>query len=125
MRNSPFELRDLWEQQENFMRLLQQERNFPEFPVDLSSKDGQRLIQNIRHHCMDELHEASICLKNAKSHRLTENPVVDREAYLEELCDAQHLLFEIFIASGFTRQEFCQAYLAKGLVNEERIKGSY
>jgi hypothetical protein len=119
------ELEELWDQQESFMYLLQEKRNFPQFPTDLSSKQGQKFLKDIRNHLMEELFEAGQHLKNAKSHRVTEIPEVDREAYKEELVDVLHLFFELVIASGISRKELVDAYLEKGRVNVERIRSGY
>lgn len=118
-------LQDMWDQQVEFMKLLQEKRGFPEFPTDLSTKKGQQFLKDIRNHLMEELFEAGQHLKNAKSHRVTDIPQVDREAYKEELVDALHLFFELVIASGISREEMFEAYMKKGDVNFERIKGSY
>ena len=115
----------MWQQQVNFMRLLQEKRGFPQFPTDLASKKGQQFLKDIRNHLMEELFEAGQHLKNAKSHRATELPEVDREAYKEELVDALHLFFELVIASGITKEELVEAYLKKGEVNEQRILSGY
>lgn len=115
----------MWKQQEAFMRLLQEKRNFPEFPTDITSKKGQQFLKDIRNHLMEELFEAGQHLKNAKSHRATELPEVDRDAYVEELVDALHLYLELVIASGVTLDELFEAYMKKGDVNFERIKGGY
>lgn len=115
----------MWDQQVAFMKLLQEKRGFPEFPTDISSKKGQKFLKDISHHIMDELFEAGQHLKNAKSHRATLIPEIDREAYKEELVDALHLYFELAIAAGITLDELVEAYLKKGEVNEERIKGGY
>lgn len=74
---------------------------------------------------MEELFEAGQHLKNAKSHRATELPDVDREAYKEELVDALHLYFELVIASGLDVDELFDAYLAKGDINFDRIRNGY
>lgn len=118
-------LREMWDQQEAFMRLLQEKRNFPQFPTDITSKKGQQFLKDIRNHLMEELFEAGQHLKNAKSHRATELPEVDREAYKEELVDALHLYFELVIASGVSLDELHEAYMAKGEVNFDRIKNGY
>lgn len=118
-------LQSMWEQQIAFMRLLQLKRNFPEFPTDITSKTGQKFLKDIRNHMMEELYEAGLHLKNAKSHRATELPEVDRKAYLEELVDALHLYFELVIASGITVDELVEAYMDKGQVNVERILDGY
>lgn len=118
-------LKKMWEQQVAFMRLLQEKRGFPEFPTDISSKKGQQFLKDIRNHLMEELYEAGQHLKNAKSHRATDIPEVDREAYVEELVDALHLYFELVIASGVSLEELHEAYMKKGDVNFERINGGY
>lgn len=119
------DLKVMWSQQEQFMKLLQEKRNFPTFPVDISSKNGQKLLKDITHHMMDELFEAGQHLKNSKSHRQTLVPEVDREAYKEELVDALHLYFELVIASGITLEEMVEAYLSKGRTNTSRIENGY
>jgi hypothetical protein len=118
-------LEQMWEQQRKFMELLCEKRGFPQFPTDLATKKGQQFLKDIRNHLMEELFEAGQHLKNAKSHRATEIPEVDREAYKEELVDALHLYFELVIASGITVDELFDAYMAKGRVNEERIRNGY
>jgi len=115
----------MWEQQLSFMKLLQEKRNFPQFPADITSKQGQQFLKDIRNHLMEELFEAGQHLKNAKSHRATELPEVDREAYIEELVDALHLYIELVIASGVTVDELHEAYMKKGNINFDRIKGGY
>jgi hypothetical protein len=107
------------------MVLLQEKRNFPQFPTDITSKKGQQFLKDIRNHLMEELFEAGQHLKNAKSHRATELPEVDREAYKEELVDALHLYFELVIASGVSLDELYDAYMKKGDVNFERIRTGY
>jgi len=121
----PDRLDRMWKQQEDFMRLLQQKRGFPEFPTDISSKLGQKFLKDITHHLMDELFEAGQHLKNAKSHRATLVPEVDREAFKEELVDALHLYFELVIASGIELDELVEAYLLKGRTNVNRIENGY
>ena len=118
-------LAKMWVQQVEFMELLQEKRGFPDFPTDLASKKGQQFLKDIRNHLMEELFEAGQHLKNAKSHRATEIPEVDREAYKEELVDALHLYFELVIASGINLHELVEAYLNKGEVNVKRIKTGY
>lgn len=120
-----FELDDMWKQQEEFMNLLKEKRGFPQFPVDITSKDGQKLLKDISHHMMDELFEANQHLKNSKSHRATEIKEIDREAYVEELVDALHLFFEVCIASGVTKSELYDVYMRKGDVNTARITTGY
>jgi hypothetical protein len=114
----------MFKQQEQFMNLLREKRGFPDFPVDLSSKAGQKLLKNISYECADELHEARQHLKQ-KDHRISDMGGVDRAEYVEELVDALHYFFEIVIASGITVDEMFEAYMKKGEVNTTRITGDY
>jgi dimeric dUTPase (all-alpha-NTP-PPase superfamily) len=116
---------EMWEQQHEFMELLREKRNFPTFPVDLTSKSGQKFLRSVTYECMGELFEANQELKNSKGHRATDVREIDKEAYLEELCDSMHYFLEIVIASGFTLEEFVEAYLAKGRINHKRICDGY
>ena len=115
----------MWAEQKTFMHLLQKMRNFPDFPVDLTSKDGQRLIKEIIHDCQDELGEARVLLKNSKNHRQTEVTEFDRASYVEELVDSFKFLLEILILSGVSYEEFCAAFDAKTHINTDRIKNGY
>ena len=114
------DMKVLWDQQREFMLLLQEKGKFPQFPVDLTSKDGQFLLKQISYECGDELHEARQLLK-IKRHRGPTMSEVDRDAYVEEVTDALHYLFEIAIASGITLEELCEAYLKKGEINVQRV----
>ena len=118
-------LQQMWTQQESFMRLLQKKRNFPEFPVDVASKGGQKFLKGITHECMHELFEANQMLKNSKDHRATEVKEFDRDGYVEELVDALHYFFEIAILSGVSMDELFDAYIQKGNINIDRIENGY
>jgi hypothetical protein len=118
-------LQKMWDQQLDFMNLLREKRNFPEFPVDITTKQGQKFLKSITHECMGELFEANQELKNSKSHRASDLPDIDKNAYLEELVDSLHFFFEIVIASGIGLDDLVGAYLSKGQKNVERIEGGY
>lgn len=118
-------LDEMWQQQQKFMELLHKERDFPSFPVDTDSKEGQKILKNITHECMHELFESNLILKNSKDHRATDVKGFDRDAYIEELCDVLHYFFEIAILSGISIQELYEMYMKKGLINFERIKKGY
>lgn len=107
------------------MHLLQRKRNFPEYPVDPTSKDGQRHIKNVGHDCMHELFEALHLLKNSKQHRVTEIRSFDRDEFVEELVDAQKFLLEMLIIAGVSINEFYEQFINKTNVNIKRINGDY
>ena len=116
---------EMWDQQEAFMKLLQEERSFPEFPVDISTKEGQKFLKGITHECQHELFEANQLLKNSKDHRQKDIKQFNEEAYLEELVDSMHYLFEIIIASGISKERVYDSYMKKGKKNIRRIKNGY
>lgn len=118
-------LQQMWDQQEQFMKLLQEERGFPNFPVDITSKQGQQFLDGVSYHMIKELFEAGLHLKNTKSHRATEIKEVDKEAYKEELVDVLHLYFEICLAAGINLDELFECYIKKGNINVNRIKNGY
>lgn len=115
----------MWEQQSEFVKLLQKKRGFPETPVDLSKKDGQKFVKSLVYETMTELFEALVHLKNSKSHRATEIKEFERDEFVEELVDAQHFLIEIAIASGISEEEFRRVYTKKGEKNISRIENGY
>jgi len=118
-------LTEMWQQQQDFMSLLKEKRGFVDFPVDASSKSGQKLLKNITHECMHELFEANLLLKNSKEHRATDVKEFDKDSYVEELCDALHYFFEIAILSGVTLEELHAMYMKKGRINVDRIEKGY
>ncbi len=118
-------LSKMWDQQEAFMRLLQEKRDFPEFPVDLSDKQGQRHCKQIAFDAMEELFEAVQTLKNSKAHRATNVKEFDRDHYVEEIVDAIHYVIELALVSGISAEEMYEAYMAKGGVNDARIRNGY
>lgn len=118
-------LKAMWEQQREFMHLLQEKRGFPPFPTDLASKDGQKRCKQIAFDVMGELFEAVQTLKNSKDHRATNVVEFDRAHYIEEIVDAVHFAIELAIFSGISQDELFEAYMQKGDVNTKRIKEGY
>jgi hypothetical protein len=117
-------LEQLWNQQYEFMKLLQEKRGFPEFPVDITTKDGQRFLKKIAFEAMGEMFEAIQHLKQ-KDHRVSDMNEVNRAEFIEEVVDAQHYLYEILILAGVSLKEFSQAYIDKGDKNSSRINSGY
>jgi len=118
-------LEEMFDSQRSFMKLLQEKRGFPAFPVDLSTKEGQKLVKAIAHDTMHELFEAIHLLKDAKDHRKTIVGGFDRDAFLEELSDVLHYFNEICIMTGITHEELFEAYMSKGRTNQARIENGY
>jgi len=107
------------------MRLLHEKRGLPEFPVDLTSKSGQKVIKEAIRDCADELFEAALVCKNAKNHRATEIKDFDRAHFVEELVDATKFILEAAVFAGIAEDEFVNAFTKKTSVNEARINEGY
>jgi dimeric dUTPase (all-alpha-NTP-PPase superfamily) len=118
-------LEKMYNQQRDFNVLLRDEREMPDFPLDLSEKKNQQILKGLAHECMHELFEANHLLKNSKAHRVTEVKDFDRESYKEELVDALHYFFGIVIYSGISADELYEAFMKKGEVNVRRVKSGY
>lgn len=119
------DLNEMWDQQEKFMQLLQEKRGLPQYPVDLSTKQGQRIVKECVQDAVGELYESLFELKNTKMHRQTNVSELDREHFLEEVIDCFHYIVECAIFAGFTAKDFYEMYLRKGDINEQRIMGGY
>ena len=116
----------MFEDQQRFMELLSEKRNFHEFPVDLNSKQGQKICKAIAYDIIGEVSEVISELKNSKQHRQTDvGDLFDKQHYLEEIVDATHFLFELVIMSGFSVEEYYDAYMKKGNINTNRINSGY
>lgn len=119
-----YDLEKLFELQEEFMELLEQEDRLPPWPVDLTTKQGQRMIKEIAHCAHEELWEATHTLKN-KMHRLTDAKEFDRDHYLEEIGDFLAFGIEMCIMSGVTAKELYNEYVRKNKIVKERFRNGY
>jgi hypothetical protein len=107
------------------MNLLKEKRNFPNFPVDLSTKQGQKFVKSISHECMHELFESVQLLSDSKDHKNSLSGDFNKEKFLEELADVTHYLIEIFILTGISPEQIYEAYMKKGEINNDRINNGY
>ena len=115
----------MFRQQQEFLELLRDKRDHPDFPLNLSVKESQQFLKSLSHECMHELFESNMLLKNSKKHRTTEFIDFDRESYKEELSDVMHYLIGILIYSGISVEEMFEMYMKKGQVNIDRINSGY
>ena len=102
-------LNEIFLLQNEFMKKLRDSDILPEFPVDLTSKSGQRLLRETILNMIEEVMEASFCLRN-KVHRLTDDRSLDREHFLEEMGDTLAYFVEACILSGITADEIYDEY---------------
>lgn len=110
--------------QEGFMAMLKADGRFPDWPLDLSSKENQRKLQGFLWDTVREISEASAALKN-RPHRVQEQEF-DSTNFLEEMGDAFAFFMESLILAGFTADDLYHAYSEKmytvreGLITGER-----
>lgn len=110
--------------QQEFMTMLVENDVFPEFPVDLTTKPGQRFIREVAFNCIAELMEATVILKN-KMHRLTDDKELDFPHYLEEIGDAFAYLMELCIVSNITAEQLYEEYTRKNKIVRDRLQNGY
>jgi NTP pyrophosphatase (non-canonical NTP hydrolase) len=110
--------------QRQFMDLLVEHDKFPEYPVDLTTKPGQRMVREIILNMIEELMEASFCLRN-KMHKLTDDREFDFEHYREELGDAFAYFMEVCIVSGISSTDLYEEYHKKNVVVRKRLENGY
>jgi hypothetical protein len=118
-------LKQVFSQQEEFMQLLKEHRGFPAWPVDISSKEGQQVLRDASLAGIEEWFEALKHCKNWKKHRATDVPEIDRDEFLEEMCDALHYFIEVTLLAGVSSEELFDAYMKKGRVNITRLTNGY
>jgi hypothetical protein len=117
-------LEEVFERQRKFMDELVMNDRLPEYPVDIRTKQGQRLIKETIFNMAEELFEASYTLKN-RMHRLTDARDLDIDHYREELGDALAYFVEVCILSGITPIELYGEYCRKNQIVLDRIKEGY
>lgn len=117
-------LDEMFRRQTEFMELLRQNDKMPEWPVDMTSKPGQRLIKETIFNLCEELFEASFTLKY-RTHRLTDARLVDMDHYKEELGDALAYFMEVVIMSGFSPKELFEEYCRKNQIVKDRLQKGY
>ena len=110
--------------QRDFMNLLREHDKLPEFPVDLGTKPGQRLIKEFIFNTIEELAEASFVLKN-KMHRLTDDREFDFAHYKEELGDAFAFFIEICILSDITADDLYWQFVKKNTEVAKKLENGY
>jgi len=123
--NDSDRLKQMFEQQTSFMKLLKLKRGFPEFPLDLNLKENQVFCKHIVYEIMGELFEAVQELRNSKSHRVTDVKEFNRDKLVEEVVDSLHYFHELCILMDITPNELFHAYMKKGDVNVKRINNNY
>lgn len=110
--------------QKEFMDMLVEHDRLPEYPVDLTTKPGQRLIKETAFNQIAELMEATVILKN-KMHRISDATELDFPHFLEELGDAWAFFMEICILAGITPRMLHGEFVRKNSIVKRRIQEGY
>lgn len=121
---SELNIKNLFLLQEEFMQMLEERDKLPPWPVDLTTKNGQRMIKEITNELHGEIWEATHTLKN-KAHRMTDDREFDFAHYLEELGDAFAYFMEVCIMSGITPEMLSKEYVRKNGVVKARLRDGY
>lgn len=114
----------IFAKQKEFIDMLVEHDKFPEYPVDLTTKPGQRLVKEVAFNMIEELMEASFTLKN-RQHKLSEDTELDFDHFLEELGDAMAYFVEILIVCGVTPQQLYDEYSRKNAIVKQRLESGY
>ncbi len=118
--NGPLDmLREAFCRQAGFMGMLQEDGRFPQWPIDLSTKENQRLLQGFLWDTVREITEASAELRN-RPHRVREEGF-DRAAFLEEMGDAFAFFMEDLLLAGFSADDLYKEYLRKNRLVREAL----
>ena len=115
---------DIFERQIAFMEDLRLNDKLVEYPIDLTTKPGQRVIKETIFNLFEELAEASFTLKN-RMHRTTDVRVLDIQHYKEELGDALAYFVEVCVLSGFSPHDIYEEYKRKNAIVSKRLKDGY
>ena len=120
-------LEQMFELREEFMQRLCESNNgyYPQWPIDITKKESQVLLRDITLKGVEEIFEALQELKNAKSHRQTDLPLFDRDAFLEENVDALNYFFTTLKLIGVSSNELHTAYIKKHNKICKRLEEGY
>jgi len=117
-------LDQIFERQKALMGKLIENDKLPEYPVDITSKFGQRQVKELVFAMIEELTEGTYILKN-RPHRFTDHQDVDFAHFREELGDALAYFIEICIFAGISPNELFEEYCRKNAVVQKRITEGY
>lgn len=105
------------------MDMLVEHDRLPEYPVDLTTKQGQRLIKEYVWNAVAELAEASQTLRN-RNHVIKDVPELDFKHYLEELGDAFAFFMEVCILSNISPEMLYDEYVRKNMIVRQKLLDS-
>jgi ABC-type transport system involved in multi-copper enzyme maturation permease subunit len=114
----------IFAKQREFMDLLVENDKFPEYPIDLTTKPGQRFFKEVAFNMIEELMESSFTLKN-RQHKLSDDTEFDRDHFIEELGDALAYFIEALIVCGISSDQIYDEYSRKNSIVKKRLADGY
>ena len=120
-------LESMFKLRKDFIVRLEQEipGSYSNVPVDITSKEGQKLCRDLALKGVEEMFEALGHLKNWKPHRNTEIEEFDRDEFLEEIVDAFNYFLSILVLTGVTSEELFATYVKKDDIIHKRLQTGY
>ena len=116
-------LSQIFEEQTELMHKYKVIEKMPEWPLNLHSRDHQKILKDFIYRVIEELCEAGHVLKNKPWTQRDLETDVDH--YKEELADALHFFVELCILSGIDAKELYSLYYRKKKVNQFRQETKY
>lgn len=123
-------LRTIFEYQEQLMKKyhdIESKRGALVIDPDQFGNIDHRFVQwrikDLAYRCVEELSEATNCLKN-KPWKVSEVDT-DKDHFYEELADAFHFFIELCITAGMDAEDLALLYLKKNAVNKFRQRTDY
>ena len=117
-------LESIFYRQKVLMQKLIDLDKLPEYPVDITSKYGQRQIKELTFAMIEEMTEGTYILKN-RPHRLTDQQDVDFDHFREELGDALAYFIEICVFANISPKDLFEEYCRKNAIVQKRITDGY
>lgn len=117
----------IFELRTSFMNSLEEVKpgSYPEWPLDISSKQSQQILRDTALKGIEEMFEALQHLKNWKPHRSTDMPEFDQKEFLEEVVDAFNYFLSVLVLVGVSEEDFFKAYKEKDDIIRSRLKSGY
>ncbi|MEK9801515.1 MAG: dUTPase [Alphaproteobacteria bacterium] len=103
-------------------QLALQTDHFGQNPAELEGEDRRRYVNDMVLALTDELHEA---LAETPWKPWSQKQTFNRDAYINELVDALHLLVNLFLVADVDGYEVVERYERKNRVNQQRQQEGY
>ena len=122
---APLTVVSMLEMQYQLMNMLVERGKLPTYPIDMSTKEGQKLMKLTAWALVEELGESMNLLKN-RAHKLSNDTAVDMPKFLEELCgDVMAYYLELCAFAGINAITLFDEYRKKNRTCIKRVLTGY